>query len=75
MKIIEKKLKEFPLCEAPIDYAYEEFIEFTEEDYKKRRDKLWKLEQAKGYDLIIIYGDREHFSNICYFTGYDPRWE
>jgi hypothetical protein len=24
---------------------------------------------------LIIYGDREHFANIHYFTGYDPRFE
>lgn len=33
------------------------------------------MEQTAGYDFIVIYGDREHFPNIHYFTGYDPRWE
>ncbi len=28
-----------------------------------------------GYDALIVYGDREHFANIAYLTGYDPRFE
>ncbi len=26
-------------------------------------------------DAMIVYGDREHFGNITYLTGYDPRFE
>ncbi|WP_283682017.1 M24 family metallopeptidase [Parablautia sp. Marseille-Q6255] len=74
MNIIEKKT-ELTLCEQPIGYAYEEVPELTAWDYRQRIQKLWNMEQTKAYDFIIIYGDREHFSNIYYFTGYDPRWE
>lgn len=28
-----------------------------------------------GYDALLVYGDREHFANITYLTGYDPRFE
>lgn len=28
-----------------------------------------------GYDALLVYGDREHFANIAYLTGYDPRFE
>ena len=28
-----------------------------------------------GYDALIVYGDREHFANVAYLTGYDPRFE
>lgn len=27
------------------------------------------------YDAVVIYGDREHMANICWLTGYDPRFE
>ena len=30
---------------------------------------------AAGYDAILVYGDREHFANLAYLTGYDPRFE
>ena len=26
-------------------------------------------------DALIVYGDREHFANLSYLTGYDPRFE
>jgi hypothetical protein len=28
-----------------------------------------------GYDALIVYGDREHFANMAYLTGFDPRFE
>src|SRR3954452_4923740 len=31
--------------------------------------------QAAGVDWLIVYGDREHFANLAYLTGFDPRFE
>ncbi len=28
-----------------------------------------------GYDALIVYADREHFANLAYLTGFDPRFE
>src|SRR5579859_1001923 len=28
-----------------------------------------------GYDVLIVYADREHFANMAYLTGFDPRFE
>ena len=28
-----------------------------------------------GYDLLMVYADREHFANLAYLTGFDPRFE
>lgn len=74
MNIIEKKIP-LTLCEDPIPCAYEETPKMTAQDYRERLEQLWEMPQAADYDQIVIYGDREHFSNIHYFTGYDPRWE
>ena len=74
MKVIEKQAK-ITLCEEPLPIQYDDFPAFTKEDYQERIEHLWKMEQAQNYDFIIIYGDREHFSNVDYFTGYDVRWE
>lgn len=30
---------------------------------------------AAGADWLIVYGDREHFANLAYLTGFDPRFE
>jgi len=44
-------------------------------DYENRIEKLRSLNAAQKYTHVIVYGDREHFSNIHYLTGYDPRFE
>src|SRR5438552_3092411 len=28
-----------------------------------------------GYDALVVYADREHFANLAYLTGFDPRFE
>ncbi|MBI5668382.1 MAG: aminopeptidase P family N-terminal domain-containing protein [Chloroflexi bacterium] len=30
---------------------------------------------AVNLDALVVYGDREHFANLAYLTGYDPRFE
>jgi hypothetical protein len=30
---------------------------------------------AAGLDALVVYADREHFANMSYLTGYDPRFE
>ena len=45
----------------------------TKEDYESRIQKL--LDVASPYSHLLIYADKEHFSNLEYLTGYDPRYE
>ena len=30
---------------------------------------------ARGYDVGVVYGDREHAANLQWITGFDPRFE
>src|SRR5437588_10093413 len=30
---------------------------------------------AAGCDWVVVYGDREHFGNIVFLSGFDPRFE
>jgi hypothetical protein len=30
---------------------------------------------AQSLDALVVYGDREHFANLTYISGYDPRFE
>jgi hypothetical protein len=41
----------------------------------QRLDRLYQAAQASGYDVFVVYGDREHSANLAYLTGYDPRFE
>src|SRR3954462_3478717 len=43
-----------------------------EEEYVARCDALYAM---AGADWVGVYGDREHFANLVWFTGYDPRFE
>jgi hypothetical protein len=29
----------------------------------------------RGLDHLVVYGDREHFANLAWLTGFDPRYE
>ena len=30
---------------------------------------------ARGYDRLVVYADREHSANLSFLTGFDPRFE
>lgn len=40
--------------------------------YEKRCDKFY---EKANCEWLIVYGDREHFSNLHYLTEFDPRFE
>ena len=40
-----------------------------------RMTALRKASEAAGYDVIVVYGDREHAANLHWLTGFDPRFE
>jgi hypothetical protein len=48
---------------------------FNESVYRLRIKSLLQLASSQDYTHLIIYGDREHYSNIHFLTGYDPRFE
>ncbi len=43
--------------------------------YVNRVEECLLHAKAAGFDLVIVYGDREHVANIAYLSGYDPRFE
>lgn len=45
------------------------------EDYLLRLELLRRRMEEKGTDFVVLYGDREHFSHMEYFTSYDCRFE
>lgn len=40
--------------------------------YAVRCDRAYAAAKA---DWLVVYGDREHFANLLYLIGYDPRFE
>jgi len=43
--------------------------------YLSRLDALNRVRRAAGIDVLAIYADREHSANLCWLTGFDPRFE
>lgn len=43
--------------------------------YEMRLKKVLKAMEQRGYECLVLYGDREHFSNFEYLVGFEPRFE
>jgi hypothetical protein len=43
--------------------------------YAARLHALRERAAARGYDLVVVYADREHSANMAFVTGFDPRFE
>ncbi len=69
-QIIEITLKELPHFEVeeipPVISAAE---------YESRLTRVREKMQDRNLTHLVIYADREYFSNVEFFTGFDPRFE
>lgn len=45
------------------------------EVYARRVARLRERADARGYDVLIVYADREHSASLSYLSGFDPRFE
>jgi Xaa-Pro aminopeptidase len=43
--------------------------------YGERLERLRARADARGYDRLVVYADREHSANLAYLSGFDPRFE
>lgn len=43
--------------------------------YVERVERLRARADARGYDRLVVYADREHSANLAYLTRFDPRFE
>ena len=43
--------------------------------YEARLEALRRRLRATGLDAALVYADREHYANVSYLTGFDPRFE
>ena len=70
MNIIEVKVGQLLEVEEPTTLPV-----ITGDDYKARIAELVQLGKTFGLTHLVVYGDREHYSNLYYLTGFDPRFE
>jgi hypothetical protein len=43
--------------------------------YSARLARLRERVAVSGLDVLVIYADREHAANMCWLTGFEPRFE
>ncbi len=53
----------------------EELPVISRSEYEYRLAETKKRMKRCGIDVLVVYGDREHSANLCFLTGYDPRFE
>src|SRR5260370_3102744 len=66
-KLIEAAWPQFRSCERPPQASSEEF--------QARIDASRAAMESRRLTHLVVYGDREHFANLTYLTGFDPRFE
>jgi Xaa-Pro aminopeptidase len=66
-RLIEIEWPEFGQCRPPPQPAAEEF--------GARIQATRSAMETLGLTHLVVYGDREHFANLAYLTGFDPRFE
>ena len=44
-------------------------------EFAKRINDLRAMMGERELTHLVVYGDREHFANLAYLTGFDPRFE
>ncbi|MDZ4770953.1 MAG: hypothetical protein SGJ24_17645 [Chloroflexota bacterium] len=61
-------------ADAPFDAGTDELL-LPASIYHARLERLNARAADLGCDVLVVYGDREHFANLAYLCGYDPRFE
>lgn len=44
-------------------------------EFESRLAATRRAMEQRGLTHLVIYGDREHFANLAYLTGFEPRFE
>lgn len=60
----------YPGTQAP-----HELPRIPHEVYDERLELVRERMKDEGFTHVVIYGDREHFANLRFLSGYDPRFE
>lgn len=58
------------------DFGIPETVPVIPDDvYFQRLEELRARAERRGYDVVVVYADREHSANLAYLSGFDPRFE
>ena len=72
LKLSDVEVVDIPWAEPVVSH---DFPVIPAETYAKRVESLRARMEEHGLSHVVVYGDREHFANTRWLTGYDPRFE
>lgn len=72
--IVSKNLGYEPIDTLDLGYPDSSTV-LPAEEYAERLYRMTEKMDENDFDAVVIYGDKEHFSNFKYFVGFDPRFE
>ncbi len=75
MKYILPENVEYRKVKKPVWKGLGDCPQVPGQVYEKRYEKLYEKMDEAGLDAVVIYGDREHYSNFRYLAAFDPRFE
>ncbi len=61
---------DLPTYDLPIEQP-----QVPQETFLERVAAADRATAEAGLDALVVYADREHFANLSYLTGFDPRFE
>ncbi len=67
IELIEHRRPDFGPAERPSP--------FTAAEFEHRIARTRQVMATAGWTHLVVYGDREHFANLYWLTGFDPRFE
>ncbi len=68
-RLIEAEIPDFGRAAEPPQWR------LGREGYQARLDRVRERMERHGWTHLIVYGDREHFANLVWLAGFDPRFE
>lgn len=68
-RLIETQIPDFGRAAEPPQWRLDA------EGYSRRLEAVRERMDRKGWTHLVVYGDREHFANLAWLTGFDPRFE
>jgi hypothetical protein len=72
MKKLNISLKEIDLPEFG---QCAEMPEIPAKEFERRLSATMMAMMERDYDILLVFGDREHSANLAYLTNLDPRFE
>ncbi len=68
-RLIEAEIPDFGRASEPPQWR------LGREGYQARLDRVRERMERHGWTHLVVYGDREHFANLAWLAGFDPRFE